>query len=72
MGEERRKKCDNCGKPLRNTRGRRPDQLHYFCSKKCYYAYLKNNDDIKGNFISKSSQLKKIEMLAKKRQEMLG
>lgn len=70
MGEKR-KKCDNCGKPLKNNRGRQSDQLHYFCSRKCYHAYLKNNDNIKGDFICKSSQLKKIEMFAKKRKEMV-
>jgi hypothetical protein len=64
--------CSNCGKPLKNLKGRKKDQKHFFCTRQCYYDYLKNNKNIKGNFICKSKQLKKIEKLARMRKEMLG
>ena len=63
-------KCDNCGKPIKNFQGRDKTQKRNFCSRECYYQYLREGN-IKGNWKYKTKQLMKIEELAKQRREIL-
>ena len=66
--------CDQCGKLFYGSRDR-VKQVHYFCSRKCYYDYMKRltADDIPDPMRSwKSEQLKKLEHWAELRKAIQG
>jgi len=55
-----------CGKKIRNLKGRRKDQRHFFCSRECYFEYLRTKDHCRFMARNKSPQLRMLEDLARR------